>query len=122
MWALIVAGAVAELTDTDPAGRFHPDLQWVACDATVKVGYTYANGTFAAPAAPVQTTAQLAAAVRAQRDALMNACDWTQVTDSPLPPETKAAWAAYRTALRNVPESAGFPQTITWPVAPGAPT
>lgn len=59
-----------------------------------------------------------AADVRRQRDALLAACDWTQATDSPLAASTKAAWATYRTALRNVPAQSGFPQTITWPTPP----
>jgi hypothetical protein len=58
--------------------------------------------------------------VRAQRDALLTASDWTQVTDSPLTTDVKAAWATYRAALRNLPQQSGFPLTITWPTAPGA--
>ncbi len=64
------------------------------------------------------TAALLAADARRQRDALLAACDWTQGNDSPLDATTKAAWATYRTALRNVPEQAGFPATILWPVSP----
>jgi len=59
-----------------------------------------------------------AADSRAQRDELLAACDWTQTADSPLDAATKAAWATYRTALRNVPQQAGFPGTVTWPTAP----
>ena len=64
------------------------------------------------------TVSLLAADVRRQRDAFLTACDWTQAADSPLDATTKAAWATYRTALRNVPEQAGFPATILWPVPP----
>jgi hypothetical protein len=63
-------------------------------------------------------TALLAADMRQQRDALLSACDWTQVADAPLDAVQKAAWAAYRTALRNVPAQSGFPSTIDWPIAP----
>ena len=59
-----------------------------------------------------------AAEMRRQRDGLIAACDWTQVTDSPLDATTKAAWATYRTALRDVPAQAGFPAAIDWPTAP----
>lgn len=54
--------------------------------------------------------------VRAERDRLLSACDWTQVADAPV---DRSAWAAYRQALRDVPEQAGFPYTITWPEEPG---
>lgn len=63
-------------------------------------------------------TALLAADVRSQRDARLAACDWTQATDSPLDAATKAAWAAYRTALRNLPEQPGFPGVVSWPTTP----
>jgi len=59
-----------------------------------------------------------AADMRRQRDALLGACDWMQGADSPLDATTKAAWASYRTALRNVPQQSGFPGSISWPSAP----
>ena len=61
---------------------------------------------------------QLAVEVRAQRDALLAACDWTQMADSPLSEEEKAAYQAYRQALRDVPQQEGFPETISWPEEP----
>jgi hypothetical protein len=56
-----------------------------------------------------------AADVRAQRNALLTGSDWTQVVDAPV---DQALWAAHRQALRDVPNQAGFPWTIEWPVAP----
>ena len=53
--------------------------------------------------------------VRAERDALLAACDWTQVADAPV---DQAAWAVYRQALRDVTTQAGFPTNIVWPVKP----
>lgn len=53
--------------------------------------------------------------IRSQRNALLVASDWTQLPDVPL--VTKAAWATYRQALRDVTEQ-GDPFNITWPVAP----
>lgn len=61
---------------------------------------------------------QLAVEVRAQRDALLSACDWTQMPDSPLSEEEKAAYQTYRQALRDVPQQEGFPETISWPEEP----
>lgn len=58
------------------------------------------------------------AEMRGQRDAMLRACDWTQVTDAPLTDVQRLAWQAYRQALRDVPEQPGFPTTITWPVIP----
>jgi hypothetical protein len=44
--------------------------------------------------------------------------DWTQVADAPFTDEKRAAWTAYRQALRDVNKQPGFPWTIDWPVAP----
>jgi hypothetical protein len=56
-----------------------------------------------------------ATAVRADRDLRLANSDWTQVADAPV---DKAAWATYRQGLRTLPEQAGFPWDITWPVKP----
>lgn len=52
---------------------------------------------------------------RAERDRRLAACDWTQVADAPV---DRAAWAAYRQALRDVPDQPGFPDAIVWPEEP----
>jgi len=62
-----------------------------------------------------QKDAEFAANARNQRDNLLTQTDWTQVADAPV---DKAAWAAYRQALRDVPQQIGFPTTITWPEKP----
>lgn len=49
MWARIHHGTVAELTDIDPAGRFHPSLQWEMADATIQVGDLYDGQTYSRP-------------------------------------------------------------------------
>jgi hypothetical protein len=59
--------------------------------------------------------AGLASYVRSERNALLSASDWTQVSDAPV---DKAAWATYRQALRDVTAQAGFPHSITWPSKP----
>jgi len=62
-----------------------------------------------------QKDAEFATNARNQRDTLLTQTDWTQVADAPV---DKAAWAAYRQALRDVPQQIGFPTTITWPEKP----
>ena len=59
--------------------------------------------------------AEQAASVRTTRTQKLADSDWTQIADSTA---DKAAWATYRTALRNVPAQAGFPWAIVWPDAP----
>lgn len=53
--------------------------------------------------------------IRAQRNALLAACDWTQLADAPV---DDLAWAVYRQALRDIPDQPGFPANVVWPVAP----
>lgn len=58
---------------------------------------------------------QQAASIRSERSRRLAESDWTQVEDSPV---DKAAWAAYRQALRDVPTQAGFPWDVDWPSQP----
>lgn len=59
-----------------------------------------------------------AVGLRAKRNGLLFASDWIVTrsleTGDAVPPD----WLTYRQALRDVPEQAGFPQTIEWPTAP----
>lgn len=61
-----------------------------------------------------------AASVRTERDRLLAASDWTQLPDCPLASDDIMSWAGYRQALRDLPQSAGFPSGVEWPQAPTA--
>jgi len=58
----------------------------------------------------------MARKVRARRNALLAACDWTQGRDISNP--IQAVWASYRALLRNVPLQPGFPFNVNWPEQP----
>jgi len=60
-------------------------------------------------------SARKASQARSERERLLTASDWTQISDAPV---DKSAWATYRQALRDIPQQAGFPITINWPVKP----
>ena len=62
-------------------------------------------------------TEQEWAAVRAQRNYRLTACDWTQLPDAPLINTQTAEWALYRQALRDITAQSD-PFNIVWPVAP----
>jgi len=70
------------------------------------------NAVNAAAAANADNVA--AAQVREERDALLAVCDWRASSDVTM----SDAWRTYRTALRDVPAQAGFPNSITWPTEP----
>ena len=64
----------------------------------------------------VPTQEEKAAAIRAERDALLAASDWTQLPD--VPEAIRDAYAVYRQALRDIPQQAGFPDVVEWPIKP----
>jgi len=82
-----------------------------------------AAGDIAAYVPPTQAEldAALAAGLRLQRDGLLtdvdaiagNALRWASLSA-----EQQDAWAVYRQALLDVPQQAGFPNNVTWPIKP----
>lgn len=62
----------------------------------------------------------LAAKVRAQRDEMLAASDFTQGADQQawMTAAQKASWANYRQALRDIPSQPGFPSSVVWPTKP----
>ena len=56
--------------------------------------------------------------LRAKRDALLRASDWTQLPDAPLHSSFKEKWADYRKQLRDLPSTKEWPSYITWPNVP----
>lgn len=75
-------------------------------------GYTWDGETFNPP---MMTEEVSAGRVRRTRDELLAKSDWTQLPDSPC---DVYAWAVYRQDLRDVPQQAGFPEEILWPLKP----
>ena len=105
----------------------------IECDFSVKYGTHYVNPVnrepMVMPDKPSshhrwdwesyswqQDRALAEKSVRAKRQSLLVASDWTQLPDVPL--ETKTAWAIYRQALRDITDQAGFPFDVVWPVFP----
>ena len=53
--------------------------------------------------------------LRARRDGLLRVTDYRMVTDAPW---DVAPWAAYRQALRDLPDATTDPRVAVWPVQP----
>lgn len=68
-WARIENGAVAEITDIDPAGRFHPTLVWVRCPAEIVAGWSYDGKAFVAPQGFAPSESELCGRIDAAADA-----------------------------------------------------
>ena len=56
--------------------------------------------------------------IRLDRNTLLAKSDWTQMPDSPLSQEQKQAWADYRQALRDLPQSNLDLDAVKWPQQP----
>lgn len=106
-YAIIENGKVANIAVSDSALEDH----WVPGEGA-RIGDDFLDGQFITP--PPDASAE-AEKVRAERNAKLTACDWTQVADAPV---DKVAWSAYRQALRDVPAQAGFPFAAAWPKEP----
>ncbi|EOF7921633.1 hypothetical protein BH586_03240 [Pseudomonas aeruginosa] len=67
---------------------------------------------------PEQIKSMQWASVRAQRDQLLRATDYTQTADSPLSETQRAEVAIYRQALRDIPQDGPDPFAVAWPERP----
>lgn len=76
------------------------------------------------PEKPEPTKAELAEAVRRERDRRISATDYLMATDYPLSDEARSLVTAYRQALRDLPGQSGFPWSgpddpaCPWPAPP----
>jgi hypothetical protein len=86
--------------------------------------YRYEDGVLERTAAEMTADAEalhlaaLPGILRAKRDRLLAESDWSQLDDVPLTDDLRAAWAAYRHALRDITEQPGWPADVVWPVKP----
>lgn len=82
--------------------------------STGGIGWLWDGATLTDPHVP--DPAARWATIRAERNAKLAACDWTQLPDAPV---DAAVWATYRQALRDITQQAD-PFNITWPTPPAA--
>ena len=114
----VYAGSV-ELPDGPTIPPYHtwsPPPEKDGFYAVMRNGWVLVEG--AAPPEPEPAPVpgpDYAALARAERNARLSASDWTQLADAPV---DKAAWAAYRQALRDIPQQEGFPENVQWPEQP----
>jgi hypothetical protein len=113
----------------------HPEFGWIpytldpadtdmTIDNNVLLASMAANNDVAAYVPPTQAEldAQAAKAIRAERDMKLvtevdpiagNTLRWADLTV-----QQQQEWATYRQALLDVPQQAGFPHDVVWPVKP----
>lgn len=122
MWARIEHGTVAEITEIDPVGRFHPAMEWLACDGSVGPGDSYVDGIFVPASNESSATAE-----REWRDAEVSETDWLMnrhrdeldmLRDTTLTTEQFSELLSYRQALRDWPQTESFPDSAQRPEPP----
>ena len=106
-------GAITS-TGTCPSEQFQYKAQTgetaIECDPDIADNtHEYVNGAFVELPGPsdAEKHTECVYITRGARTTLLQDCDWTQVTDSPLSTSDKAAWAVYRQALRDLPGTIG---------------
>lgn len=109
---LVGKQAYAVFTDNTKVKLFPYNKQKFA------VGNTVTMKVYQIVEIPAPTTEEIAAQVRAKRDALIAETDYLMMSDYPISDEDKALVETYRQALRDIPEQEGFPSEVQWPVAP----
>lgn len=90
--------------------------QFIQVPDEAQNGWLWDGQIVSPPSEPAVTQAEKMMSIRAYRNVLLSETDWTQAVD--VPQATKDKWAAYRQALRDVPQQAGFPDNIQWPTKP----
>lgn len=65
----------------------------------------------------IQDSASALTLIRDRRNRLLADCDWTALSDAALTGQQKAAWVAYRQALRDITKQPD-PFNIVWPTPP----
>ena len=83
-----------------------------------EAGLRFCLKAFGYPLGELKTDEDYAAEARAKRNQLIAETDFMAMPDYPLDEERKAAVLAYRQALRDVPEQAGWPRDVEWPEKP----
>lgn len=79
----------------------------------VNIGDTYDAGVFYREGVRVDALNALTI-----REARLKASDYAMMPDYPCSEAERAGWLAYRQALRDLPQQAGFPENIVWPEPP----
>src|SRR5690554_5368777 len=101
MWARIEGDRVAEITDIDPAGRFHPSLVWVECGAEVQTGWTYDGEEFAPPVVEVDPDTN---AVPMEIEGWQGEVIMRAERVDPEDPESQSVWDRVQDLLAAMPD------------------
>lgn len=109
-YGIIENGVVVNAVEASAA--FAASQGWIKLTGGAGIGWGYDGETFTPPQPDMQA---LWATLRETRDNLLRDTDWTQIADAPV---DQAAWAEYRQALRDLPQTTLDPSAPVWPTPP----
>ena len=124
IFAIISNGIVQNKVLADSADDLlgFPEVQWVADDAIVGIGWGFSGGVFTAPPpAPVDPLTAALDARKRRNEILVNTVDpyvMNSLRWADLSVEQQGEIAAYRRALLDITDQPGFPLDIAWPELP----
>ena len=101
-------------------GEYPPSIYYMDNGVPVEFpahSFKYANFDYSTKTW-VEDVKRIKAEVKAKRNTLLSASDWTQIPNGPLTAEKQAAWATYRQALRDITAQPGYPTDVEWPTVP----
>ena len=111
------AGYICMESDTEP--EFYTRWVHTTPESPDNVGDKSSGiGSIAIVLTDAEYDTVLAASARQKRDRLIATTDYLVTPDYPISDDRLAKVKIYRQALRDIPEQAGFPRTITWPEKP----
>ena len=111
------AGYICMESDTEP--EFYTRWVHTTPESPDNVGDKSSGiGSIAIVLTDAEYDTVLAASARQKRDRLIATTDYLVTPDYPIDDDRLAKVKIYRQALRDIPEQAGFPRTITWPDKP----
>jgi len=112
-----VVHVTTQMEDYDRFAKqnYYKDGKWLDRNERTGEYYDWKNEAW------VLNSDRLWTEIRQERDKRIYVTDWTQLSDSPLSDSKKAEWAAYRTALRDIPsDNSGVTHLsgVIWPDKP----
>lgn len=111
----IVKDNIVENVIVCPSDTVANELGAVYLGEQPVIGDLVENGIIPAMSTRVKThTESLAISIRTQRDELLKDTDWWALSDHTM----TAQQAAYRQALRDLPQQDGFPDNVIYPTKP----
>lgn len=119
VWVYVEGGVVKDRVGVSPATIFLPEYaaRFLQAPDGTDIGWKYDGAAFTPPTSE-EVNAAKAAQVRAERNRLLSETDFAVLRAYETKTEIALELAAYRQALRDVPQQPGFPTNVVWPQKP----